>query len=82
MFRIASRQNPQKDDPPFFRAAALAAETHTQARFAVAGSGMSSGNNDVVSMIGDAGPSRDFADPRGKVHRMAGFYSGIDPQDL
>lgn len=78
MFGIAGRLNPQKDYPTFFRAAALTAETHPQARFAVAGSGMSSDNSDVMSMIGDAGLSQDLVDLRGKVHGMASFYTEID----
>jgi len=78
IFGIAGRFNPQKDYPTFFRAAALAAETHPQARFAVAGTGMSRDNSEVMSMVDHAGLSQDILNLRGKVEGMADFYTGID----
>ena len=75
---IAGRFHPQKDHATYFRAAALAAQSHPHCRFVAAGEGLTHQNADVARLIAQAGLPPHQIELRGEVDDMSTFYRDID----
>jgi len=78
VFGIAARLHPQKDHATFFHAAALVHQTHPQARFRVAGVGLTPDNPIVTSLLAETRLPSTSVDLCGDVSDMASFYQSID----
>lgn len=78
VFGIAARLHPQKDHATFFQAAALVHQTHPEARFRVAGVGLTADNPVVRSLLDETRLPSTSLDLCGDVSDMASFYQSID----
>lgn len=78
VFGIAARLHPQKDHATFFQAAALVHHTHPEARFRVAGLGLTTDNPVVRKLLTDTPLPPTSVDLCGDVSDMTSFYQSID----
>lgn len=77
VFGFAGRFHPQKDFESFFRAAALAATTHPQARFAAAGEKVTASNPEIAGMMSSVGLNPALITLQGELDDMAPFYRSL-----
>lgn len=78
VFGIAARLHPQKDHATFFHAAALVHKTNPDARFRIAGSGLTHDNPVVKKLLTETNLPLSSVDLCGEVSQMASFYESID----